>query len=127
MLGSHYLIDFWGCNDLSADEWDQLLRKVVETAEAQLIELRVETFEPQGLTAFCMLAESHLSVHTWPEKEYIGIDFFTCGRSTKLEQAVEELASALLPKRQKITRVRRGVPADAQLVTSPTELSTPKE
>ena len=98
MAGTHTLIDFWNCRECTPAEWDTLLRSVVAAAGVQLLELRVQEFEPQGLTAFCLLSESHLSVHTWPETGYVGIDVFTCGENCRPEKAVELLNDFLQPE-----------------------------
>ena len=55
-------------------------------------------FEPQGVTAIALLAESHISIHTWPESRYSAVDIFTCGKQMSPELASEYLIEALLAK-----------------------------
>ena len=108
LAGTHTLIDFWHCRECSRDEWESLLESVVEAAGVQLLELRIKEFQPQGLTAFCLLSESHLSVHTWPENDYVGIDLFTCGMHCQPERAIEILTEFLRPQSSQIQTLQRG-------------------
>ncbi len=108
MLGTHYLVDYWNCRDLTAEQWESVLRRAIDRAGAELLDFRIEQFEPQGITAFCLLSESHLAVHTWPEKDFVGIDLFTCGTQIQPELAIDVLHESLAPIRSQIRRVDRG-------------------
>lgn len=110
--GRHCLIDLWGCAS-PADPvgWEQLLRAAVDAMDATLLDLRVHAFAPHGLTAVAILAESHLAIHTWPERDYVAIDLFTCGDQARPEAAIAHLTGALRPRRQQQTEVPRGVEA----------------
>lgn len=109
-LGRHLLGDFWGVdptrvNDVHAvSEW---VRAAITASGATLIELRWHHFSPQGLTLFALLKESHLAVHTWPEKGYVAIDIFTCGQ-TNPQAAMEILKTKLEPEFVTIREVARG-------------------
>lgn len=92
-----------------------MLPQIVDEANVQLLELKVHEFQPQGLTAFCLLSESHLSVHTWPEEEYVGVDLFTCGENCRPEKAIELLIELLDPEESNIRVVERGVRTDQNL------------
>ena len=109
MLGTHELVDFWGCRDLSIDQWRELLKRAVDASGTTLVDLRIEPFQPQGLTAFCLLAESHLAVHTWPEEDYIAIDLFTCGDSVSPDRAIDVLMAELEPEKIARETKQRGV------------------
>lgn len=65
-------------------------------------------FEPHGLTALALLAESHMSIHTYPELGYAALDVFTCGDHTRPDKAVATLKAFLKPEKTKITNIRRG-------------------
>ena len=62
----------------------------------------------EGISGVAILAESHISVHTWPERDYIAFDIFMCG-DTKPQEASQYLIDTLKPKKNKITNLRRGV------------------
>ena len=94
----HILFDLIDCpSDLLDDE--EFVRLSVWTAakesKSELINISCHKFEPQGVTALAMLAESHLSIHTWPEKGIAMCDIFTCGDDCKPELAVEYLSKWL--------------------------------
>ena len=68
-------------------------------------------FEPYGVTAIALLAESHLSIHTWPESEYSAIDIFTCGRNMKPHLASEFLIENLEASNYLLKTINRDYPA----------------
>lgn len=57
-----------------------------EAAGATLISVNTHAFKPHGVTGFALLAESHISIHTWPECNFASIDAFTCGETTNPEE-----------------------------------------
>ena len=80
-LGTHYILEACDANAELLNNKTFImdsLRESVKRSNATLMdEISVE-FTPQGITAVCLLSESHLSIHTWPEKNYAAIDIFTC-------------------------------------------------
>jgi S-adenosylmethionine decarboxylase len=70
----------------------EALIEAAEVAGATLLEVRTHAFSPQGITGFALLAESHISIHTWPECEFAAVDAFTCGETTDPEKACNYLA-----------------------------------
>ena len=64
-------------------------------SESEIIKIDFHKFHPQGVTAFAMLADSLISIHTWPEKGVAKCDIFTCSDKAKPEKAVEYLGEAL--------------------------------
>ena len=64
-------------------------------SESEIIKIDFHKFHPQGVTAFAMLADSHISIHTWPEKGVAKCDIFNCSDKAKPEKAVEYLGEAL--------------------------------
>jgi len=81
-LGRHLLIDYWNCDsDLLNNETElfKLLNTAAEAAGAKVMSTRSHKFEHQGVTAVAILADSHISIHTWPSVGYAGVDVYTCG------------------------------------------------
>ncbi len=82
-MGKHYLLNLYGCNfdRLNSEHY---LRDLIESAAdcsgATIVETISKKFDPQGVTAVCLLSESHISIHTWPEKGEAAVDIFTCGQ-----------------------------------------------
>ena len=88
----HILFTLKGCNvDLLNDE--EFIRDIVYTTskkcKSTLLAINSHRFDPQGVTCVAMLAESHISIHTWPEKGMAVCDIFTCGDHTKPKKGVE--------------------------------------
>ena len=68
-------------------------------------------FEPQGVTAIALLAESHISIHTWPESYYSAVDIFTCGQNMLPELASQYLIEALKAEEHSLRVIERNPPA----------------
>ena len=94
----HILFTLKGCNvELMEDtEYMRLmLYNAAKECNSTLLNLSVHKFEPQGFTGIAMLAESHISIHTWPEKNMAVCDTFTCGDHTTPERGVEYMQKML--------------------------------
>jgi S-adenosylmethionine decarboxylase len=88
--GKHCIGEIYGASsDLLNDEdfICSALREAAMQSGATLLKIASHKFQPQGVTAFALLAESHISVHTWPELQYANLDAFTCGQHTNPEKA----------------------------------------
>ena len=110
-IGKHFLIDMYGCsfeklNNL--DDAKQVILDAVKSAGMTFLEFSSFKFEPQGFTAVALLAESHLSIHTYPESGYAAIDVFTCGDASRPERAVELLTGFFTPERVDSQTAARG-------------------
>ncbi|MEM7155958.1 MAG: adenosylmethionine decarboxylase [Myxococcota bacterium] len=110
-IGSHYILDMYDCPSEVIDDLERVqaaLRQAAEVARSTLLGETAHRFEPQGVTALGLLAESHISVHTWPELNYAAADVFSCGEHARPELACAYLAKALRAGRHEIRRVARG-------------------
>lgn len=116
-VGAHVLADFWGCQASKLDDAELLmfsLREAARNAKMTVLGEEAHKFEPQGFTGLLLLAESHISIHTYPEKGYAAIDVFTCG-SGKTQEAINYLKAVLQPTHVKETVLQRGVPEEATI------------
>ena len=79
--GTHLLLDFWGAANLTdPDAIDRALRDAAEAAGATILHGHFHHFSPNGgVSGVLVLAESHISIHTWPERDFAAIDIFMCG------------------------------------------------
>jgi S-adenosylmethionine decarboxylase len=104
--GRHLIADLHGCARLDdAAHIEGTLRDAAAAAGATLLDIRLHVFGPgQGVTGVALLAESHISIHSWPEAGYAALDFFLCGRAHDLEAAL-----AVVVERLSATRVERQV------------------
>jgi len=107
--GKHIIADFYGVEQLDNIElMEQALTQASEIAGATLLHIHLHTFsEGGGITGVALLAESHISVHTWPELKYAAFDAFMCG-DAKPEKAIELLKNTFQPARVEIKDILRG-------------------
>ncbi len=115
-LGRQLVVEFWDCQgDLnSAELIEKTLKEAVQKARAFLLDTKVHRFQPHGISGVAVIAESHISIHTWPEYKYAAVDVFTCG-NTDPDAAVEHILQVLKPKKVKTLRIERGVLQDQNL------------
>jgi S-adenosylmethionine decarboxylase len=109
-VGIHLVIDAWQSpGDLLNDaNWIRYaLTEAISSGGATLIDLCVHQFSPHGVTATATLAESHVTLHTWPEFGYFAADLFFCGKGDPY-QAMRSLQKALQAKQVKVTEIKRG-------------------
>lgn len=112
VLGVHHIAELCDCNEslLNNSEFiSNSLKEAITYSNATLLEEVKYEFTPQGITAVCLLSESHISIHTWPEKRYAAVDIFTCGSHTHPEKACEYMINALESKQPKMTVLNRGL------------------
>ena len=106
----HILFTLRGCDaDLLNDSYHIRTGLVAAAREAgsKIIDVSTHCFEPQGVTSIALLADSHLSIHTWPEKKIAVCDIFTCGDECEPEKAVEYLAEKLEAKSTSVQSYER--------------------
>ena len=89
-----------------------ILNNAAKLANATVLNLMSNKFEPQGVTAIALLAESHLSIHTWPEARYSAVDIFTCGQNMKPEISCEYLIQSLMAQEHLLRIIDRNPPLD---------------
>ena len=108
--GSHLIIDLWEAEGLDdKDRIEQAMRNAVQAAGATLLHIHLHTFTPNGgISGVAVLAESHISVHTWPERGYAAFDVFMCGDSEP-RKALPVLEHAFAAKRVVVGVHKRGV------------------
>jgi S-adenosylmethionine decarboxylase len=107
----HWLAEFYDASGLAdARLVRRALRKAVAAAGLTLLDIKLHRFgRGRGITGVALLAESHISIHTWPESGYAALDLFMCGRASDPSKALAALEAALKPERVKVRRFRRGM------------------
>ncbi|MEO1658359.1 MAG: adenosylmethionine decarboxylase [Pseudomonadota bacterium] len=107
--GTHLIIDLVGAKNLTDKAlMEKAFKKCVKECGATLLHMHVHTFLPSGgLSGVAVLAESHISVHTWPERDYAAFDVFMCG-DAKPEKAVKILKKAFSAKTVNVQTFYRG-------------------
>ncbi|MEN8214682.1 MAG: adenosylmethionine decarboxylase [Pseudomonadota bacterium] len=107
--GIHLLLDFWDARHLDDSNCiETAMRQCVEACGATLLHLHLHRFSAGGgISGVAVLAESHISVHTWPERDYAAFDIFMCG-GAQPENAIPVLKRAFCPGRMEVTEALRG-------------------
>tara|TARA_Y100000816_G_C26055504_1_gene553839 strand:+ start:301 stop:735 length:435 start_codon:yes stop_codon:yes gene_type:complete len=111
----HFLLELYCCDYEKSNDEPFLrcaLNNAAKKANATVLNLISNKFEPQGVTAIALLAESHISIHTWPESRYSAVDIFTCGKQMSPELASEYLIEALMAKEHFLRIINRNPPID---------------
>ena len=109
-FGTHLLVEYFGCERAVLDDSryvEDAMRAAAEAAGATVVTTAFHRFAPQGVSGVVVIAESHLSIHTWPEHGYAAVDFYTCG-PCEPDRACQSLRAALGARRTEIMRVQRG-------------------
>lgn len=107
--GTHLIIDLRGASRLDDLElMEQALRDSIKAAKATLLHIHLHHFTPNGgISGVAVLAESHISVHTWPERNFAAFDVFMCGASEPAK-AIPVLEAAFKPTEVKVEEILRG-------------------
>ena len=107
--GTHLLLDLWGAKYLdNIEHVENAMRECVNACGATLLHIHLHHFSPNGgISGVAILAESHISVHTWPERDYAAFDVFMCG-DAQPENSIAVLKRAFFPQRMKVYEELRG-------------------
>lgn len=111
-VGAHVLADFWGCQFEKLDDAELLinsLRQAAKSAKMTILGEESYKFTPQGFTGILLLSESHISIHTYPERGYAAIDVYTCGGGMT-QKAIDFLKEVLKPTHVQEMLLHRGIP-----------------
>ena len=117
MLGNHILVEFYGCDNETLNDVDLIGAEMIQAAyeaEATVVDRRFHKFAPQGVSGVLILAESHLTIHTWPEHGYAAVDLFTCGDTLEPWKAFDHIKSALKATNVSTVEMKRGRMADIE-------------
>lgn len=106
--GVHLIIDLHGAKGLNdIDLIERTLRRCVDAARATLLHIHLHHFQPTGVSGVAVLAESHISIHTWPDAGYAALDVFMCGKADP-DACVPVLREAFQAERVEVNEILRG-------------------
>jgi len=119
-LGTHLLVELRDCNPRIIKDLAKVKNALVSAAKeakATIVDISFHEFNPFGISGMVIIAESHLSIHTWPEYSYAAVDIFTCGDLIKPEVAASFLIKEFESKTPSIVELKRGIlsPANKKL------------
>ena len=114
-LGRHLIVEYYGCDQEILNNINTIKEHMMIAAKktgATIVGEMFHKFNPIGTSGVVVLAESHISIHTWPEYGYAAMDFFTCGNYCNPYNAFDYLKQILKATRESVKEVTRGLPDD---------------
>jgi S-adenosylmethionine decarboxylase len=111
-LGTHLLVELRDCNPeilKSLEKVRNVLVSAAKEAKATIVDISFHEFNPFGISGVVVIAESHLTIHTWPEYNYAAVDIFTCGEVIKPEVAASFLINQFESKSPSVVEIKRGI------------------
>jgi S-adenosylmethionine decarboxylase len=111
-IGRHLIAEFYGCDRLLLDDVARIERLMLAAAEvvgATVMASAFHRYAPQGVSGTLLIAESHLSIHTWPEHRYAAADIFTCG-GLDPRRGFALMARDLAASDTRMQEIVRGIP-----------------
>ena len=115
--GVHFIVEASGCDDTITDaiRLQEILVEAAKRAHAQVWAVSFHRFPPSGVSGVVVISESHLSVHTWPEVQYMALDIYTCGAKTEPMVAVSYVLDQVHAQHTHITEITRGLDDNDQV------------
>ena len=113
-IGRHLIAEYYGCHAPTLDDVDSIRSFMLQAARAvgaNILGDMFHTFEPHGVSGSVVIAESHLSIHTWPENGYVAVDIYTCG-GLDPRPGFELLGQSLQAKSFRVQEILRGLPEE---------------
>ena len=110
-LANHQIVEFNHCEESKIDNSDfvrEIFLKAAELGNATVINECFHKFSPHGITGVLVIAESHISIHTWPEHKYAAVDIFSCGNKVDYNKIIDYLKDKLKCKSCSSISVNRG-------------------
>jgi spermidine synthase len=112
-VGRHAICELWGASHLdSVERAEHALRAAAAAGGVTLIDVFVHQFSPHGVSGIAVIAESHLSLHTWPELGYVAADLFTCGEHVDMEAIIDVLRESFEAEQVDVRFLERGIPPE---------------
>ncbi|MCD6422642.1 MAG: adenosylmethionine decarboxylase [Elusimicrobia bacterium] len=111
-VGRHIVAELWGCNRELLDDVKAVQKFMNEAAQvsgATVLNSTFHTFQPHGVSGAVIIAESHLSIHTWSEISLASVDIYTCGERADPWLAFKYLVKAFQAKYYSVFEIKRGM------------------
>ena len=110
-LGHQTLLELYACNHDLLNDQDYIQKTLIEAADvanATIVKEYFHQFSPYGISGTLVITESHINIHTWPEHNFVAIDFFTCDLDMKIQDACHFLIEKFEAKEHKVYDHQRG-------------------
>ncbi len=114
--GYHFIVEASGCGEIigNVQEMQKILVEAARQANTQVWSVSFHCFPPNGVSGVVVISESHLSIHTWPEENYMALDIYTCGEQSLPEVAVKYVIEQVKSTHTHITEITRGLNDDGE-------------
>ena len=115
-IGRHLIAEYYRCDASVIDDLDAIREALIAAAEiigATVMGHTFHRYNPHGVSGTVVIAESHLSVHTWPESSYVAVDIYTCG-GLDPNPGFDLLAERLGAESARVQEILRGLPDDVE-------------
>ncbi len=111
-LGRHLIVELYGCDEQILNDKERIREAMIVAAEkcgATIVGIVFHKFAPQGVSGAIVIAESHFTIHTWPELGYAAMDFFTCGDNVSPMKAFKMLKDIFHADKEVVKELDRGI------------------
>lgn len=127
-LGRHILVEFLECCPNVLNNAKMIEEMMVDAAKkcgATVVTQNFHTFSPYGVSGVVIIAESHLTIHTWPEMGYAAVDLFTCGETCDPWIAFDVMKEGLCAGKSSYSELKRGMVSDTnEVMNAPFEIKS---
>jgi S-adenosylmethionine decarboxylase proenzyme len=113
-LGRHLIAEYADCSEEHLNDarfLEACMLEAVRQSGATIVRSVFHQYAPQGVSGVVVIAESHMSIHTWPEYKYAAVDFFTCGQSVDPMKAYAYVKEQLQSRSGSVQELDRGIPS----------------
>lgn len=120
-LGRHLIAEYAECSRSKLADigfLEECMKEAVRKSGATIVRSVFHRYAPQGVSGVVVIAESHMSIHTWPEYGYAAVDFFTCGPMVDPYKAHEHIEAMLESSSGELTELDRGIPSTTDEILS---------
>lgn len=116
--GIHLILDIWDAAPTSLSDLEYVKSTLLDAtrkAGATIIGYKFHRFQPAGISGIVLIAESHISIHTWPDKGYASVDIYTCGNKCFPDEAKSKILEAFRAQKADLTRIERGLASSKEM------------
>ena len=108
-LGKHIILEMWDANNTNSPEAIKAaLAEACEEGNLNLLRVLIHQFEPFGISGVAMIAESHITIHTWPEYSFIAVDIYSSKQDADINKVAQAMKAAFSPGQVNQVEIQRG-------------------
>lgn len=109
VLGKHIILEMWDANNTNSPEAIRsALTEACDKGKLRLLKVLIHQFEPIGISGVAMIAESHITIHTWPEYSFIAVDIYSTRKGADIDRVAQAMKAAFSPGQVNQVEIQRG-------------------